>query len=100
MGRLYDLSASEIGALVHSHRMGDKILDYVRQFPGLDIQVNLLPITRSILRVELEIYPDFIWSDRNHGTSYWPAYTDQFFLVLYFQSIFLLHHQCPDGRTL
>ena len=68
MGRLYDLSASEIGALVHSHRMGDKILDYVRQFPGLDIQVNLLPITRSILRVELEIYPDFIWSDRNHGT--------------------------------
>ena len=68
MERLYDLSASEIGALVHSHRMGDKVLDYVRQFPGLDIQVKLLPITRTILKVELEIYPDFIWSDRNHGS--------------------------------
>ena len=51
MERLYDLSASEIGALVHSHRMGDKVLDYVRQFPGLDIQVKLLPITRTILKL-------------------------------------------------
>ena len=67
MTRLYDLSANEIGDLVHFKRMGDKILDYVRQFPALDISVKILPITRTILRVEVEIYPDFIWSDRNHG---------------------------------
>jgi activating signal cointegrator complex subunit 3 len=67
MSKLYDFSAQQLGQLVRYKRMGDKLLDYIRQFPALDIQVKLLPITRTILKVELEIYPDFIWSDRNHG---------------------------------
>merc|ERR1711871_1745695 len=67
MSKLYDFSAQQLGQLVRYKRMGDKLLDYIRQFPALDIQIKLLPITRTILKVELEIYPDFIWSDKNHG---------------------------------
>ena len=88
--RLYDLNHNEIGefssssafSLVTSHptvvisflcisgelirmpKMGKTIHKYVHQFPKLDLAVHLQPITRSTLKVELTITPDFQWDDK------------------------------------
>ena len=56
---MYDLSASEIGELVRAPKMGKSIYKMVHQFPKLDLSVHIQPITRSSLRVELTITPDF-----------------------------------------
>lgn len=45
-------------------KMGKTIHKYVHQFPKLDLAVHLQPITRSTLKVELTITPDFQWDDK------------------------------------
>ncbi|KAH9270511.1 hypothetical protein BASA83_007323 [Batrachochytrium salamandrivorans] len=64
-----DMSNGELGDLVRHHRMGDTISHCVKQFPSLRMEATIAPITRTILRISLEITPDFIWHDRVHGNS-------------------------------
>lgn len=35
--------------------------------PQIQISAETQPITRTILRVRLQLTPDFTWSDRFHG---------------------------------
>uniref|UniRef100_A0A8C5CI20 Small nuclear ribonucleoprotein U5 subunit 200 n=1 Tax=Gadus morhua TaxID=8049 RepID=A0A8C5CI20_GADMO len=79
--RLYDLNHNEIGDHPTIHK-------YVHQFPKLDLAVHLQPITRSTLKVELTITPDFQWDDKIHGSSeaFW-------ILVEDVDSEVILHHE-------
>lgn len=61
-------------------KMGKTIHKYVHQFPKLDLAVHLQPITRSTLKVELTITPDFQWDDK--------VSTVFFFLRLFFSLTF------------
>lgn len=45
-------------------KLGKTIHKYVHQFPKLDLAVHLQPITRSTLKVELTITPDFQWDEK------------------------------------
>uniref|UniRef100_A0AAY4EQY7 BRR2 homolog n=1 Tax=Denticeps clupeoides TaxID=299321 RepID=A0AAY4EQY7_9TELE len=78
--RLYDLNHNEIGKFT--------IHKYVHQFPKLDLAVHLQPITRSTLKVELTITPDFQWDDKIHGSSeaFWIMVEDV-------DSEVILHHE-------
>ncbi|XP_010788399.1 U5 small nuclear ribonucleoprotein 200 kDa helicase [Notothenia coriiceps] len=86
--RLYDLNHNEIGELIRMPKMGKTIHKYVHQFPKLDLAVHLQPITRSTLKVELTITPDFQWDDKIHATSeaFW-------ILVEDVDSEVILHHE-------
>uniref|UniRef100_A0A8C1M0Z5 Activating signal cointegrator 1 complex subunit 3 n=1 Tax=Cyprinus carpio TaxID=7962 RepID=A0A8C1M0Z5_CYPCA len=86
--RLYDLNHNEIGELIRMPKMGKTIHKYVHQFPKLDLAVHLQPITRSTLKVELTITPDFQWDDKMHGSSeaFW-------ILVEDVDSEVVLHHE-------
>lgn len=53
-------SSRPTGKLIHKH---------VHQFPKLELAVHVQPITRSTLRVELTITPDFQWDEKVHGNS-------------------------------
>lgn len=57
---LFDCS----GELIRMPKMGKTIHKYVHQFPKLDLAVHIQPITRSTLKVELTITPDFQWDDK------------------------------------
>ncbi len=50
-------------------KMGKTIHKYVHQFRKLELATHIQPITRSTLRVELTITPDFQWDDKVHGSS-------------------------------
>lgn len=62
--KLYELGPNEIGELVRAPKLGKMIHKYVHQFPKLELATHIQPITRSTLRVELTITPDFHWDEK------------------------------------
>jgi len=65
--RYYDLSSQEIGELIRFPKMGKAIHKFVHQFPRLELAAQVQPITRSVLKVDLTITPDFKWEEKIHG---------------------------------
>ncbi|XP_003489593.1 putative U5 small nuclear ribonucleoprotein 200 kDa helicase [Bombus vosnesenskii] len=86
--RLYDLGPNEIGELIRVPKLGKTIHKYIHQFPKLELSTHIQPITRSTLRVELTITPDFQWDEKIHGASeaFW-------ILVEDVDSEVILHHE-------
>ncbi|CAK8692210.1 U5 small nuclear ribonucleoprotein 200 kDa helicase-like [Clavelina lepadiformis] len=67
--RFYDLGHNEIGELIRMPKMGKGLHKLIHQFPKMELSVHVQPITRSTLRVELTITPDFQWDEKVHGNS-------------------------------
>lgn len=57
--RYFDFSAQELGELVKLPKIGKTLHRLIHQFPRLDLQAQIQPITRSTLRVTITITPDF-----------------------------------------
>ncbi|ELU09831.1 hypothetical protein CAPTEDRAFT_222545 [Capitella teleta] len=99
--RFYDLNHNEIGELVRAPKMGKLIHKYVHHFPKLELSVNIQPITRSTLRVELSITPDFQWDEKLHGHSeaFWILVEDVDSEVILHHEYFLLKKKfCEDDH--
>ncbi|KAF4517384.1 hypothetical protein B566_EDAN009812 [Ephemera danica] len=90
--RLYDLGPNEIGELIRVPKLGKTIHKYVHQFPKLELATHIQPITRSTLRVELTITPDFQWDEKLHGASeaFWILVEDVDSEVILHSEYFLL----------
>ncbi|KAL5244354.1 hypothetical protein ACI65C_011764 [Semiaphis heraclei] len=90
--RLYDLGPSEIGELIRVPKLGKTIHRYVHQFPKLELSTHIQPVTRSTLRVELTITPDFQWDEKLHGNSeaFWVLVEDVDSEVILHHEFFLL----------
>ncbi|CAH8533023.1 unnamed protein product [Heterobilharzia americana] len=67
--RLYDMNHHELGELVRLPKLGRPLHKYLHQLPRLEMSVHVQPITRSALRVELTLTPDFIWDEKVHSTN-------------------------------
>ena len=67
--RFYDLSPAELGELIRMPKLGSNIHKLVHMFPKMELSTHIQPITRSTLRVELTITPDFQWEEKVHGMS-------------------------------
>ncbi|XP_055949414.1 activating signal cointegrator 1 complex subunit 3-like [Argiope bruennichi] len=65
---LQDMNAEEIGYKLRCFKERHIIKDCLKRIPNLEIEPLVQPITDSILRVTLNIKPDFKWSDKHHGT--------------------------------
>lgn len=65
--RLANMDPKEISELVRSKGMGEVIMTCIQQFPSLELKATVQPITRNILRVQLEITPTFNWNKKFHG---------------------------------
>ncbi|PKI68194.1 hypothetical protein CRG98_011393 [Punica granatum] len=86
--RYYDLSAQELGELIRAPKLGRTLYKLIHQFPKLNLAAHVLPITRSVLRVELTVTPDFQWEDKVHGyvESFWVIVEDN-------DGEYILHHE-------
>ncbi|KAF8886795.1 putative RNA helicase [Infundibulicybe gibba] len=67
--RYFDLSPPEIGELINIPAAGKLVHRLVHSFPKLQLQAQVQPITRSLLRIDLSIIPDFRWDEKIHATS-------------------------------
>jgi len=69
----FDLDPPRMGELLGLPKAGRTVCSLVSKFPRLDVQAQVQPMTRSMLRIELTIKPNFEWDDEVHGTaeSFW-----------------------------
>ncbi|KAL2358149.1 DEAD/DEAH box helicase domain-containing protein [Cryomyces antarcticus] len=69
----FDLDPPRMGELLGMPKAGRMVCNLVEKFPRLEINAQVQPMTRSMLRVELIITPNFEWDDSIHGTaeSFW-----------------------------
>jgi activating signal cointegrator complex subunit 3 len=65
--RLLEMEAKDIGIMIHNTRLGKEIQTYASYIPILNIETQLQPITRTVLRIKLTIKAAFKWSDKIHG---------------------------------
>ncbi|GFY86340.1 U5 small nuclear ribonucleoprotein helicase [Actinidia rufa] len=86
--RYYDLSSQELGELIRFPKMGRTLHKFIHQFPKLNLAAHVQPITRTVLRVELTITPDFQWEDKVHGfvEPFWVIVEDN-------DGEYILHHE-------
>uniref|UniRef100_A0A1I8JQQ7 SEC63 domain-containing protein n=1 Tax=Macrostomum lignano TaxID=282301 RepID=A0A1I8JQQ7_9PLAT len=86
--RYFDLSVHELGELIRKPTMGKSLHKCLHQIPRLDLRVVIQPISRSSLRAELCITPDFQWDANLHGESqaFWIFVEDV-------DSEIILHHE-------
>ncbi|KAI9745256.1 MAG: DEIH-box ATPase [Claussenomyces sp. TS43310] len=69
----FDLDPPRMGELLGLPRAGRTVCNLISKFPRLDVQAQVQPMTRSMLRVELTITPNFEWDTEVHGLaeSFW-----------------------------
>ena len=65
----FDLDPPRMGELLGMTKSGKIVCGLVQKFPRLEVQAQVQPVTRSMLRVELTITPNFEWDDAVHGLS-------------------------------
>lgn len=71
---LRDMDVKEIGDVLRNLKYGSMVSRCAHEFPTLDIEATLQPITRTVLRIRIFITAAFRWNDRVHGKfaeSFW-----------------------------
>lgn len=56
---LREMSVREIADMVRNQKYADMVKRYAQEFPQLNIEANLQPITRTVLRIRIFITADF-----------------------------------------
>ncbi|XP_063225665.1 activating signal cointegrator 1 complex subunit 3 [Bacillus rossius redtenbacheri] len=65
--KLRDMDVREIGTLLRHPRMGQTVKKCAEELPMVEMEASIQPITRSVLRITLQIRANFRWNDRFHG---------------------------------
>ncbi len=97
----FDLDPPRMGELLGIPRQGRMVCGLVAKFPRVEIQAQVQPMTRSMLRVELTIIPNFEWDDAVHGTSesFWIIVEDCDGEDILYQDQFLLRKEYAEAES-
>lgn len=98
--RYFDLDAAELGELIGLPKYGQLLKSYVDKFPRLDLQAHVLPLTRSLLKINLIIQPDFQWDYDVHGATqgFWIIVEDVDGEKILFHDQFLLRERFKEDE--
>ncbi|KAL5615238.1 hypothetical protein BROUX41_005294 [Berkeleyomyces rouxiae] len=69
MQMLREMDSKELGSMVHNEGVGKKLSKTLSHFPILEVEAEIAPLNRDVLRVKLKLVPNFTWNDHTHGTS-------------------------------
>ncbi|KAF7797360.1 hypothetical protein EIP86_008555 [Pleurotus ostreatoroseus] len=98
--RYFDLTPPEIGELIGVQNAGRLVHRLVHNFPKLQLQAQVQPITRSLLRIDLTIIPDFRWDEKIHGNaeSFWIIVEDVDGEIILFHDTFVLRQRYAEDE--
>lgn len=96
----FDLDPPRMGELMGLSKAGKQVCNLVQKFPRLEVQAQVQPITRSMLRVELTITPKFEWDETVHGVSenFWIIVEDCDGEDILFHDQFLLRRSYAEAE--
>ncbi|KAF2754265.1 pre-mRNA splicing helicase-like protein [Pseudovirgaria hyperparasitica] len=91
----FDLDPPRMGELLGMPRHGKVACDLMAKFPRLSITAQAQPMTRSMLRVDLTLTPNFIWDNEVHGAAegFWILVEDVDGEEILFHDQFLLRRE-------
>ncbi|ETN47213.1 uncharacterized protein HMPREF1541_01404 [Cyphellophora europaea CBS 101466] len=96
----FDLDPPRMGELLGIPKAGRVVCDLVSKFPRLEVQAQVQPMTRSMLRVELTITPNFVWDESLHGKAeaFWILVEDCDGEEILFHDQFILRQDFAEGE--
>lgn len=96
----FDLDPPRMGELMGMAKAGKQVCNLVQRFPRLDVQAQVQPVTRSMLRVELTITPNFQWDEFVHGSAenFWIIVEDCDGEDILFHDQFLLRRSYAESE--
>ena len=76
--RYLDLSVGDLGQLINDSKLAKQLHQSIRYFPRLEVACHIQPITRSLLKVECTLTPDFQFNPEIHqnAVGFWILVTD------------------------
>lgn len=97
----FDLDPPRMGELLGLPKAGKTVCALVAKFPRVEIQANVQPMTRSMLRVELTITPNFEWDVEIHGIaeSFWIVVEDCDGEDILFHDQFILRQDYAESEA-
>ncbi|VVC95095.1 unnamed protein product [Leptidea sinapis] len=91
--QIRDMDWREVGDLVRNPKAAHHVKKCADEFPLLDMEASLHPITRTVLRIRLTIVPNFKWNDKFHGKApeaFWIWVEDPESDIMYYHEYFLI----------
>ncbi|KAI9164452.1 Pre-mRNA-splicing helicase BRR2 [Blastocladiella emersonii ATCC 22665] len=101
--RYLDLTPEELGEHVGATRFGRTIHRYVHQVPRIEVGTQVVPVSRSLIKIDLTLSPDFQWDDKVHGRAqgFWVWVSDVDDEQLLYHEYFVLRARyATDDHTL
>ena len=97
----FDLDPLRMGELLGLPKAGRTVCGLVAKFPRVELQVQVQPMTRSMLRIELSITPNFEWDDSIHGAaeSFWIVVEDSDGEDVLYHDTFLLRKEYAQSES-
>jgi pre-mRNA-splicing helicase BRR2 len=97
----FDLDPPRMGELLGMPKAGAAVCALVAKFPRVEVQAQVQPMTRSMLRVELTITPNFEWDESVHGTSesFWIVVEDCDGEDILFHDQFILRKDYAESES-
>ncbi|KAK4804036.1 hypothetical protein SAY86_003853 [Trapa natans] len=100
LDHLMDMEEKDIGALIRYGPGGRLVKQYLGYFPSVQLSATVSPITRTVLKVDLLITPDFTWKERFHGQAlrWWILVEDSENDHIYHSELFTLTKRMARGE--
>lgn len=100
LDRLQEMEEKDIGALIRYGPGGRMVKQHLGYFPWIHLTATISPITRTVLKVDLLVTPDFTWKDRFHGTAqrWWILVEDTENDHIYHSELFTLTKRMARGE--
>ena len=88
----YNMTIQQVGNIIKYEKLGPIVYKHIHEFPRLELQPYVQPITRSTIKVELTVKANFDWNDRVHGKveSFWIFVSDVDNEILLYHEFFTL----------
>eukprot|EP00189_Rhodosorus_marinus_P000412 CAMPEP_0113954824 /NCGR_PEP_ID=MMETSP0011_2-20120614/863_1 /TAXON_ID=101924 /ORGANISM="Rhodosorus marinus" /LENGTH=2024 /DNA_ID=CAMNT_0000964187 /DNA_START=187 /DNA_END=6261 /DNA_ORIENTATION=- /assembly_acc=CAM_ASM_000156 len=97
---LLECTHGELISVVGSAKVAAQVRRALRCIPVLYVNADVVPVTRSVLRINVDLWPGFAWSDSVHGkeVQLWRLWVEdtEHARIYHTERISLSRRQCQD----